>query len=142
MITCSRALVCGAGLWVILAAACVSDAPPTRRARAAVDEFHARYNQLAFRQMYAAASDTLRKITPEEAFVQGMTRVFHELGKAESAEQTASSVVAGRKQSRVVLWYRTRFENGTKNEMFSYLLEGGVLRLERYEVAHPQPQTR
>jgi hypothetical protein len=142
MITRSRSRACGTALLGLLAAACAPDASPARRAGAAVDEFHALYNQRSFRQIYASASDTLRKITPEETFVQGMTRVSRELGRVESAERTASTVVAGRKQSRVVLWYRTRFEKGTKAEMFSYVLDGRALRLERYEVAHRQPRTR
>lgn len=99
-----------------------------------VAQFHQQLDAGQLQQIYAGASDRLRKATSEQDMQALLAAVHRKLGDVKSSVRGAWSVHAGVTGTFVSLSYRTHFSEGDATERFDYQLEGDKALLAGYHI--------
>jgi hypothetical protein len=120
-------------LAALLLAACSSGQDLTL-AEAEVARFRGQMAAHQFAEIYAQASDELKKSTTEERLTRLLSAIDGKLGAVKSADRTTWGVNFGTSGTTVTLKYKTQFERGTGEETFVYRISGGKAVLAGYHI--------
>ncbi|HKR77852.1 MAG TPA: DUF4019 domain-containing protein [Rhodanobacter sp.] len=99
-----------------------------------VAQFHQQLDTGQLQQIYAGASDRLRKTTSEQDMQALLAAVHRKLGDVKSSVRGAWSIHAGVTGTFISLSYRTHFSEGDATERFDYQLEGDKALLAGYHI--------
>lgn len=99
-----------------------------------VVQFHQQLDAGQLQQIYAEASDRLRRATSEQDMQNLLAAVHRKLGDVKSSVRGAWSVHAGTTGTFISLSYQTHFSEGDATERFDYQLEGDKALLAGYHI--------
>jgi hypothetical protein len=87
-----------------------------------------------FAEIFADASDDLKKATTEQGLVRLLAAVNGKLGAVKTAEDNGWNVNFNTSGTFVRLSFKTQFEKGTGVETFTYRITDGRARLTGYNI--------
>lgn len=107
-------------------------------AEAAVDKFHARFNEGQYHEIFTESDDAFQKATDGEA---GAIAVFEalrrKLGVIKQAKQTGWHVNANTTGTLISLSYDVEYSEGKGVEQFVFIVKGNKALLFNYNVNSP-----
>jgi hypothetical protein len=105
---------------VIALAACKApQMTDTAIANKTVEDYHRLYNEQNYEEIFNHAHEEARRTKSKEALGLALAESFRVFGKHRSSELFYSKVSAvNDKERQVELVYKSKFENGTRNETF------------------------
>lgn len=102
-----------------------------------VAEFRALMESRQFAQVYAGASDELRKTTSEADMARILGALNTKLGTVKSAEKNGWHINFHTSGTFVTLGFKTQFEKGNGAEQFVFRVADGRAALVTYNVNSP-----
>lgn len=105
-----------------------------RLADAAVDDFHKRFNEQKFKEIYADAHADLKSATTEADFVKLLEAVHRKLGKHTGATGSGWRINSLNMKSTVVFSENSVFEQGKGTEVFTFVISGESCVLQGYDI--------
>jgi hypothetical protein len=99
-----------------------------------VAHFHQQLNEGVFSQIYADASEGLKKSAKEADFEKLLTSIHTKLGSVRQSKRTNWNVNFHTAGTFVTLVYDTEFERGKGTEQFVYLMSGKKAVLHGYHI--------
>jgi hypothetical protein len=102
-----------------------------------VDTFHQQFNDAKFREIYSAATPAFKSASKEEDFMKFMQAVRRKLGAFKTGTQNGWNVNAFNGVTRVLITYKSDFEQGAGVETFTYLISGESAVLQGYNISSP-----
>lgn len=103
-------------------------------AEVAVTLFHEQLNATDFDAIWNDSDARFREATTREQYEALMGAVHRKLGRVVSTKTTDWSVRNVNLQTSVVLLQETQFERGTGRETFTYVAQGGGVKLLGYNI--------
>jgi hypothetical protein len=103
-------------------------------AQAAVAQFRELMAAQKFDQIYADASDELKKAKSEPEFTRLLSAVERKLGAVKNAQSNGWGVNWNPSGTTATLRFNTQFEKGTGAETFVYRIAGGKALLAQYTI--------
>jgi major membrane immunogen (membrane-anchored lipoprotein) len=117
----------------LLLAACSSGQDLTL-AETEVAHFHQQMAAQQFAEIYAQATDDLKKTTAEDKLTRLLSAIDRKLGAVKSSDRTSWGVNFNTSGTTVTLKFKTTFERGTGDENFVYRIVGGKAVLAGYHI--------
>jgi hypothetical protein len=99
-----------------------------------VTAFHRQLDAGQFDQIYAAASDDLKRTSTQDRFNRFLAAVHRKLGATGKAQQTGFNDTMNTSGHYVVLNYHTTFAQGDGTESFTYSIVNGTPKLAAYQI--------
>ncbi len=103
-------------------------------AQAAALDFHAKFNDSKFKEIYAASSADMKKVSTEADFVKFVETVHRKLGKHTKATEVGSRVNSFNFKTTAIITQNSEFEQGKGVETFTYLISGDSCTLQGYHI--------
>ncbi len=103
-------------------------------AETAIVEFHQKFNESKYQELYAAAHADLKAVATEEQFVKLLEKVYTKLGAQTKSTSEGWRVFSANSKTTVHVSVRTEFEKGEGVETFSYLVSGKSCTLVNYNI--------
>jgi hypothetical protein len=92
-----------------------------------ISEFHKYYNRKSFKEIYFSANPTLKTSVSEDDFQAQLFHLYQTTGAEVSTLQTFWKVYTFNtmtsSQRKILINMDTVFENGTREEIFTYLID-------------------
>ncbi len=122
-----------AGL-LLLAASLLSCSPSNDKSVAArsVQEFHQRFNNSAFSEIYGNAEPGLRALMPKESFLASMKAMREGQGAVIESKEIGIAYNYSSEGNMVKVQHEVTYEKGKAKEEFTWLIENGRARLRAY----------
>src|SRR5215204_61426 len=96
-----------------------SNSDDKKLAQNVVNEYHKLYNEQNYEEIFNAAHEEARRTKSKEALGLALAQAFEKYGKYVSSELVYSKVeTVNANERQVDFAYRSKFENGTRNETF------------------------
>jgi hypothetical protein len=124
-----------------LSLAACSFGQPKDRAEAAVVEFHQMMDAGRFHEIYAGASDDLRRTATEAEFSNTLQLIHDRLGSVRQTTESDWRIEFSGGSDMVQIHYATQFASGRGDEEFIYRVSGGAAQLAGYHVRSPDLRT-
>jgi hypothetical protein len=106
-------------------------------AGAEVEEFHSRFNNGQYHEIYLEADEMLQRATTETYFGEFMGAVRRKLGNLEEATRGGFYVRWGGGGKWVTLSYQSRFTHGEAVEEFVWRIDADKAKLAGYNINSP-----
>ncbi|MDB6074762.1 MAG: hypothetical protein JWO89_2402 [Verrucomicrobiaceae bacterium] len=103
-------------------------------AQAAILDFHAKFNDSKFKEIYAASSPDMKKASSEADFVKFVETVHRKLGKHTKATDAGWKVNSFNFKTSAIISQNSEFEQGKGVETFTYLISGNSCTLQGYHI--------
>jgi hypothetical protein len=100
----------------------------------AVDGFHRQLDAGQFDAIYAAGSDDLKRITPQERFTALLSAVHRKLGAFRSGGQNGFNDTVNTSGHIVAVQYRSTYARGAAAETFTFRIVDGAPKLAGYNI--------
>ena len=100
-----------------------------------IPRFHQSLDAAKFQEIYAAASEELKKASSEKDFVALLEAVHRKLGAAKSSEKQNWNVGVYTSGTSVSLTYKTVYTEGDATEKFVYRIKGDQALLLGYHIS-------
>ena len=97
-----------------------------------VTEFHDKFNQSAFVEIYERADVSLRQIISRDEFVEGLNAIRQGHGTVQNTQLLAADYNYSSGTRMIKLLHRTHFEKGDAQEQFIFFIDGNGPRLKSY----------
>jgi hypothetical protein len=114
---------------------------PKQAAEAAVVEFHHMLDAGRFHEIYAGASDDMRRMATEAEFSHTLQLIHDRLGSVQQTSESDWRVDFSNGNDVVQIHYATQFASGRGEEEFIYQVSGGAARLAGFHVRSPLLRT-
>ena len=125
--------MCALVLALVLVAGC-SASQDTTAAKEQVAHFRELMAAQQFGQIYAEASDDLKKTTREQDLVNLLSAIDRKLGAVKTAADNGWKVDFNTAGTRITLSFKTEYERGTAIETFVYRMREGRPQLAGYNI--------
>lgn len=102
-------------------------------ANTAVQEFHNKYNNEQYLEIYKQSDEMFREKGEAEA-VAFFRKIGEKLGKAGKTKQIGWHINFSTMGTTVTVSYDTEFSKGKGNETFGFIIKNGVARLTTYRI--------
>jgi uncharacterized protein DUF4019 len=129
-----RRLLSGLAMIAVAALLACSPAKNLEVAESEVARFHKELDAGNFDQIYASASDDLKKASGHEEFVKLLRAVNSKLGPTRMASRTGWNMNLNTSGNFVTLTFDTQFEKGKGTEQFVYRIASGKALLAGYHI--------
>ena len=103
-------------------------------AESAIVDFHQKFNEGKFKELYAAGHPDLKAAATEEDFVKLLEAVSRKLGKQVKSTAGGWRINSFNLKTSVSLSQTTEFEQGKGIESFSYIVSGDSCQLQGYHI--------
>ncbi|MEQ1934374.1 MAG: hypothetical protein ABL962_10940 [Fimbriimonadaceae bacterium] len=103
-------------------------------ADAAIVDFHAKFNDAKYKEIYTASSADLKKASPEADFIKFVEAVHRKLGKHNKSTEAGWRVNTFNFKTTAVVTQNSEFELGKGVETFTYLIDGASCTLQGYHM--------
>ena len=120
-------------LTVVLLPACGDKNKGKSLADTAINNFHRKFNESKFQELYTAASPDLKSVTNEADFIKLLEAVQRKLGKQSRSSDGGSNINFGAK-TVVTITQNTEFEHGKGIEKFTYVIADEDCTLKGYNI--------
>jgi hypothetical protein len=96
-----------------------------------IKDFHARYNEQKFEEIFNAAHEEARRTKSKEALWFALAEKFEKAGKYISSEPVFTKIepVENSDERKVEMTFRSKFEKGDRNEAFLVITDGRTAAL-------------
>ena len=101
---------------------------------AAADEFHQRFNEQKFKELYAAGHADLKAATTEADFVKLLEAVHRKLGRHTGNSSSGWRINSHNLKTTVALTQDAVFEQGKGTEVFTFVISGESCLLQGYDI--------
>lgn len=98
----------------------------------AVNEFHARFNNSAFSDIYDGAAPRLRDEMAKDEFIESMGAMRQGQGAVVSSKEVAVEYNSSSDGNEIKITFEVTYEKGIAHETFSYLIVGDRASLVGY----------
>jgi hypothetical protein len=105
---------------------------PFARAHAAIKEFHTRFSEGKFKEIYAATDPGLQKITSEPEFLRFTTTNREQFGPHRSMKPKDSTFWIEGAKTTVLITVISEFALVTREETFTYIVTDASCRMRNY----------
>lgn len=129
-----RRLLLALPLAALPLASCKDMTRGIRLADAAADDFHQRFNERKFKEIYAAAHADLKAATTEAEFVKLLEAVHRKLGKHTGNSSSGWRINSHNLKTTVALTQDAVFEQGKGTEVFTFVISGESCVLQDYDI--------
>ena len=129
MKTIIRYVAASLGIFVLVG--CSSEVNSAERQ---VPHFRQLMTAQQYSQIYDESSDDFKNATPKRDLINLLSAVDRKLGAMKSTTRTTWNVYRSTSGSFVSLVFKTQFENGAGDEMFTYRLGNGMPVLAGYHI--------
>ena len=103
-------------------------------AKQEIAEFHKRYNDGKFSEIYELSHSGLKQITGEEEFMQFIQVVHGKLGKVTDTSMQSFNINTTNGRTTIEMVQNTTFENGKGTEQFVFIKEGEQVKIYGYHI--------
>jgi hypothetical protein len=107
-----------------------------KRAEKAIEQYHDAFNRRNYDEIYENAHPDAKATKSREKLAQVLSQLYESLGKVQGSTLVKADVTTvSTKERKIEMIYRTQFENGVRNELFTCFSDDSVARLHTLGVA-------
>ncbi len=103
----------------------------------AVQDFHAKYNNGQYQEIYKHSDDSFKRTAPEAEVIGLFSMLREKLGKAGNTSPIKQGINVSSMGTMVTMVYDTEFAKGKGQERFVFIIKDGVAKLIDYKVDSP-----
>jgi hypothetical protein len=105
-----------------------------KAAERAVDQFHSRFSNERYDEIYADTAEEFRKTADKSDLIAAMKQTHEQFGPFNSSGLTSANIIMGVPR-QVRLTYATSYEKGDATEEFLWLVNFDDVKLASYKVS-------
>ncbi|MBK8094361.1 MAG: hypothetical protein IPK32_20960 [Verrucomicrobiaceae bacterium] len=108
----------------------------------AIVDFHKKFNEQKFKELYNSAHPDLRAAATEADFLKLLEAIHRKLGKHMHSNGAGWRVNTFNMKTSVVITQNTEFEQGKGVETFTFVVSGGSCTLQGYNINSQDMMTK